>query len=345
MLALRDGGVSDAIGGRRSMTGRRRSTQPSAHVRPCRTRRAVVDGSGSVEDVHRRILAEIPRGSVDPSAPARPRDAWREWRKAAGRGTHAPCLAAGRATRRGQDALCRRRPRTGRCAPADAQNHPDITLTYGARTTRKNASAPTASHTRSRAASVIAQVRGMQARLDAPTPPGDKRAIIIDPADDLERNAANALLKSLEEPPIGTDFLLVAHQSGPPAADHPLALPRARFPRIRCRDGPAAGRSCAGGMRMTNARRRLRRNGGFEGMPPRAGQFVDRELGKVRQAMDAILARGDPDFQLRGTLAGLIGSRPDRERIRAPCSNWPARQWRNGSTGRWPRSATRHRHA
>ncbi|HCO45321.1 MAG TPA: DNA polymerase III subunit delta', partial [Erythrobacter sp.] len=46
-------------------------------------------------------------------------------------------------------------------------------------------------------------------------------------------------------------------------------------------------------------------------------QFVDMELGKVRQAMDAILARGDPDFQLRGTLAGLIGARPDRERIRA----------------------------
>ena len=39
------------------------------------------------------------------------------------------------------------------------------------------------------------------------------------------------------------------------------------------------------------------------GSPGAALQFVDMELGKVRQAMDAILARGDPDFQLRGTLA------------------------------------------
>ena len=41
------------------------------------------------------------------------------------------------------------------------------------------------------------------------------------------------------------------------------------------------------------------------------------ELGKVRQAMDAILARGDPDFQLRGTLAGLIGARPEALRTRS----------------------------
>ena len=33
--------------------------------------------------------------------------------------------------------------------------------------------------------------------------------------------------------------------------------------------------------------------------------------------MTDILDRGDPGFQLRGTLAGLIGARPDRERIRA----------------------------
>ncbi len=36
------------------------------------------------------------------------------------------------------------------------------------------------------------------------------RVVIIDPADDLNTNAANALLKSLEEPPARTIFLLVA---------------------------------------------------------------------------------------------------------------------------------------
>ena len=46
-------------------------------------------------------------------------------------------------------------------------------------------------------------------------------------------------------------------------------------------------------------------------------RMVELELGKVARAMTDILDRGDPGFQLRGTLAGLIGARPDRERIRA----------------------------
>lgn len=40
------------------------------------------------------------------------------------------------------------------------------------------------------------------------------RVVIVDPADDMNRNAANALLKNLEEPPARTLFILVAHQPG-----------------------------------------------------------------------------------------------------------------------------------
>jgi DNA polymerase-3 subunit delta' len=40
------------------------------------------------------------------------------------------------------------------------------------------------------------------------------RVIIVDAADDLNRNAANALLKMMEEPPPGAIFLIVAHQPG-----------------------------------------------------------------------------------------------------------------------------------
>ncbi len=40
------------------------------------------------------------------------------------------------------------------------------------------------------------------------------RIVIIDSADDLNRNAANALLKMLEEPPAKVLFLLVSHSSG-----------------------------------------------------------------------------------------------------------------------------------
>lgn len=40
------------------------------------------------------------------------------------------------------------------------------------------------------------------------------RVVIVDPADDLNRSAANALLKNLEEPPSRTFFLLIAHAPG-----------------------------------------------------------------------------------------------------------------------------------
>jgi len=40
------------------------------------------------------------------------------------------------------------------------------------------------------------------------------RVVIIDPADEMNRNAANALLKSLEEPPARAIFLLVSHSPG-----------------------------------------------------------------------------------------------------------------------------------
>lgn len=43
---------------------------------------------------------------------------------------------------------------------------------------------------------------------------GGWRIVIVDPADDLNAAAANALLKNLEEPPPRTVFVLVAHQPG-----------------------------------------------------------------------------------------------------------------------------------
>jgi DNA polymerase-3 subunit delta' len=43
---------------------------------------------------------------------------------------------------------------------------------------------------------------------------GSWRVAIIDPADDMNANAANALLKTLEEPPRRTLFILIAHNPG-----------------------------------------------------------------------------------------------------------------------------------
>lgn len=58
---------------------------------------------------------------------------------------------------------------------------------------------------------------------------GGRRVVIVDAADDLNRNAANALLKLLEEPPAGATLLLVSHQ---PARLLPTIRSRCRVLRL-----------------------------------------------------------------------------------------------------------------
>jgi DNA polymerase III subunit delta' len=60
----------------------------------------------------------------------------------------------------------------------------------------------------------VDQVRHLRALFATGTAISDRRVVIVDSIDDMERGAANALLKSLEEPPASTIFLLVSHQPG-----------------------------------------------------------------------------------------------------------------------------------
>ena len=60
----------------------------------------------------------------------------------------------------------------------------------------------------------IAQIRALGPMFATRPSMGPRRVVVIDAADDLERSGANALLKSLEEPPAGTVFLLISHAPG-----------------------------------------------------------------------------------------------------------------------------------
>ena len=61
---------------------------------------------------------------------------------------------------------------------------------------------------------VVEQVRELTAALALSPAWGHRRAAIIDPADAMNANAANALLKTLEEPPAGRTIVLVASRPG-----------------------------------------------------------------------------------------------------------------------------------
>lgn len=58
----------------------------------------------------------------------------------------------------------------------------------------------------------VDQIRALADFVGASSHRGGAKVILIHPAEALNLNAANALLKSLEEPPAGTIFLLVAHR-------------------------------------------------------------------------------------------------------------------------------------
>jgi len=61
---------------------------------------------------------------------------------------------------------------------------------------------------------VVDDVRRLSSFLALTTGEGQWRAVVVDVADELNRSAANALLKGLEEPPPRTLFLLVSHMPG-----------------------------------------------------------------------------------------------------------------------------------
>ena len=160
----------------------------------------------------------------------------------------------------------------------------------------------------------IEQVRAMQARLNTRPTLGPHRAIIINPADDLERNAANALLKSLEEPPQGTFFLLVTHRPG-------MLLPTIRSRARILRFNPLPMGAVEEALRAENRTAddaEISQAARASGGAPGAGLlFLAQELAPAEALMRRIASEGDPDFTLRGKLGEEIGARPNRERLSA----------------------------
>ena len=64
----------------------------------------------------------------------------------------------------------------------------------------------------------VDRVREVTAKLHSTSAIAERRVLIVDGAELLNRNAANALLKPLEEPPSGVVLILVSHRPGQVAA-------------------------------------------------------------------------------------------------------------------------------
>ena len=211
--------------------------------------------------------------------------------------------------------------------PAAAQ-HPDIlVLTYGPRTKEDEKKRDDGKPYELARSIRIGQIRDIQRRLNTRPTLGERRAVIIDPADDLEPPAANALLKSLEEPPAGTYFHACEPQPGQAAADDPLALPH---PAISLR---SATTNSTGFSPTTpaipSADERAAAVAAASGSPGAALAFVEMGLAKVARCM-----RTYPRQRRCGFHRARRADRADRQpsRARAP-ARYP--RPRPGHRARW----------
>ena len=243
-------------------------------------------------------------------------EAWREWRTAlAGSRMHHAWILAGRRGI-GKAQFAKRAARDlvdeAGAAPQPAGEHPDIiVLSHLPANDAEEKKRDEGKPFKAKRNISVAQIRQMQQRLTTRPTLGNRRAIIIDPADDLETSASNALLKSLEEPPAGTFFLLISHRPGRLLPTIRSRCRMLRFPQLRreeldlvlTREAPQADAA----MRVAA----IAASGGSPGM---ALDFVERDLAKLHDLMRAIVERGDPDFALRGKLADAMGARPDLPR-------------------------------
>ena len=126
---------------------------------------------------------------------------------------------------------------------------------------------------------------------------GGRRVVIVDSADEMNPNAANALLKLLEEPPARTTLLLISHQPS-------RLLPTIRS---RCRELRLAPLGAAD---MTAALGQA----GAEVGASESQALAQLSAGSVGDALRLLNLDG---LTLYGQLVTVLGSLPDLDRARA----------------------------
>jgi DNA polymerase-3 subunit delta' len=241
-------------------------------------------------------------------------EAWRAWRDALGGARmHHGWLLAGKAGLGKRDFVmaAARELVAEPGVPQPMGDHPDIiTLTYGPKDDKAERAAADGKPFELARSIRIKQIRAMQRRLITRPTLGSRRAIIIDPADDMEKAAANALLKSLEEPPAGTFFLLVTHR---PARLLPTIRSRCRTLRFPVLTDSQLGTMLHEAGLPSDAQAIAAAEGSFGA----AVRFAEQDLAPIARVVSGLLAGGDIGMTGRGELARLIGPRADRDRMQA----------------------------
>ena len=160
----------------------------------------------------------------------------------------------------------------------------------------------------------ISQVRALQGLFVTTPSQSPRRVVVIDAIDDLERAAANALLKNLEEPPADTVFLLVSHAPGrllPTIRSRCRVL---RFSPLSAPEMAAVLRAEANGADEDEIAALVKAG---EGAPGRALGFTGLDIAGLDRAMAEIAETGDPAGAARATLAKALSPKAAQPRYEA----------------------------
>jgi DNA polymerase-3 subunit delta' len=140
------------------------------------------------------------------------------------------------------------------------------------------------------------------------------RVVVIDSVDDLEKSAANALLKMLEEPPPNSLFLLVSHA---PGRLFPTIRSRCRRLRFDALDDDAMASILQVQLPESSAAERSKLTSAANGSAGRALAFAALGLGALQDGALAILREGDPDNSRRSALAAQLARKAAADRYSA----------------------------
>lgn len=160
----------------------------------------------------------------------------------------------------------------------------------------------------------VDQVRELAGLFETTPAMSDWRAVVIDSIDDLERSAANALLKMLEEPPARSLFLLVSHA---PGRLLPTIRSRCRRLEFQTLEDDAMTSALAAAIPEASEVERRRLVGLAGGSVGRAIGFHELDLAPLEADALSILREGDPDNVKRSRLASALGGKGAAPRFAA----------------------------
>lgn len=143
---------------------------------------------------------------------------------------------------------------------------------------------------------VIDDIRDMADFFHLSATDGGRRVVLIDPVDEMNPNAANALLKMLEEPPARTTLLLICHQ---PSRLLPTIRSRCRTLRLNTLTGAQTETAMAQAHVETGAQ---------------SAALAELSAGSVGDALRLSLLDG---LKIYSEIVALLGTMPNLDRARA----------------------------